>query len=66
MTAKPPTWDGTRWSDDAWCMRRQNRYATVISQNLYSAAEAEGWDMRYYVISKPMPRMDALLRKIMQ
>lgn len=59
-----PTWDGERWSDDnpitdeekhAYCMRRRGVCATFIGEFLYKEAERAGFDMRDFVITKPIP-----------
>lgn len=58
-----PTWDGTRWSDDApitdaekhaFCQRRFGHDAFFCSANLYAAAEKAGVDMRMWVVNKPI------------
>ncbi len=56
------------WSDDypitdaekhAYCRRRWNHDAFFISKSLYALAERDGsYDMRMFVINKPMPPFD--------
>jgi hypothetical protein len=65
------TWDETtkRWDDDDpktdtekhnFCLRRSGCPATYVPPNLYAAMEREHYDMRWYVITKPMPPMPVL------
>jgi hypothetical protein len=39
----------------AWCKERTGHCAGFVSPSLYAAAEKAGYDMRWFVISKPMP-----------
>ena len=58
------TWNGKRWSDDnpvtdeekhAFCKRRWGVCAVFLPPTLYAAAEQTGFDMRRFVIDKPIP-----------
>lgn len=40
----------------AWCKERTGLCAGFISPSLYAAAEAAGYDMRWFVINKPIPK----------
>lgn len=39
----------------AWCQRRGYPHAVFLAPRLYADAEANGYDMRWYVINKPIP-----------
>lgn len=39
----------------AFCKRRTGFCATFVSPVIYAAAEKAGYDMRWYVINKPVP-----------
>lgn len=39
----------------AWCKERNGLGAVILSPNLYDAAEAAGYDMRYYVPARLLP-----------
>lgn len=41
----------------AWCKKRTGFCATFVSPVLYAAAEQAGYDMRWYVVTKPMPTL---------
>lgn len=62
----PATFDDTRWSDDDpktdrekhdFCLRRTGMHATFLSPSLYAKAESLRQDMRWYVITKPLPEI---------
>ena len=38
-----------------WCQKRGYPSAVFLPESLYWKAERQGYDMRYYVIVKPIP-----------
>lgn len=44
----------------AWCKQRTGFFATFVSPVLYAAAEQAGYDMRWYVVTKPMPTLEKI------
>lgn len=39
----------------SWCHERGYPSAVFLPESLYRIAERQGYDMRYYVITKPIP-----------
>jgi hypothetical protein len=43
-----------------WCKRRNGMGAVILPPSLYTTAEKAGVDMRWHIISKPIPERDDL------